>query len=230
MTYVTLGRGPCPTPRVRRNRRASPQVAEAARLSGYMVTGDNAINPFDASSTLGFSLKPPKWLRKASVAVRRNVTIKRVAIGAGAIIAAPFVLPALAAGGGALLAAGRAVGVPIARGAISLFKRNPSPGVNPNIYGPPDPGASLPPLTLPTGLPTPTGSGGGGPSTPGDFSPYGGGYGGGGGPSGGGGAPSVADQVSDPGAAPAAAGMGGGALLPLAIGVGVLMLMRKRGR
>jgi uncharacterized membrane protein YgcG len=236
MSYVTLGRGPCPTPRVRRNRRASPEVAEAARLSGYLVRGDNGVSPFPTADTLGFSLKPPKFIRKASVAIRRGVTLKRVAIAAGAVIAAPFVLPALAAGGSALLAAGRVGGGLLARGAVGLFKRNPSLPMDalrqaaqvPAGYSTTAPDA--PPLTMPTGLPMPiaaSSGGGGSPSAPGDFSPYGGGGGGG---DAGGGSPSAAQQLTDESTPPATAGIGGGLLLPLAIGAGLLLLTRKRGR
>lgn len=221
MTY--LGRA-CPPRRVGDARRASRQVMRAAQLDGYLIAGDNGIDPFAPHDTLGFSLKPPKWLRKASVQVRRNVTLKRAAIVAGAVIAAPFVLPALAAGGGALLAAGKAGGGFLAREAGRLFHRGtprpsdgPYPGPLPPYPSdtpypgplPPYPSSGSPPLTLP-----PDAGGGGGS------------YGGGGG-----GAPaSAAGDLTDETKKPATAGVGGG-LLPLALGAGALLLLsRKRGR
>ena len=84
---------------------------------------------------LGFSLKPPSWARKAVAAVahsvavnaaqlKKDTTITNVAkIGAGVVglLAAPIVLPALAAGagavGGALASGAGAIGSALATGA-----------------------------------------------------------------------------------------------------------------
>jgi hypothetical protein len=78
---------------------------------------------------LGFSLKPPKFIRKAATAIKKNVTLKRALVG-GAIVGAAFipgVAPAaLAIAKGAGRGAARA-----ARGIASLFKPKVAPGSTP---------------------------------------------------------------------------------------------------
>lgn len=102
---------------------------------------------------LGFSLKPPKFVRKAATAVKRAVTIKNVLkAGAvvGAVLAAPVVLPALASGaaaaggaivhgvasGAGLLARGVGAGARILGGsAAGLVRRKPFDKNNPASSG-----------------------------------------------------------------------------------------------
>lgn len=117
---------------------------------------------YQRADGLGFSLKPPKFVRKAAKAIKKNVTLKRALI-AGAVVGAAFipgVAPAaarlLTAGGKVVTGAGRLVGRGVKSaggGVIGLFKRRPgtaggsTPGINPSggfpgEYGPaPDTGA-----------------------------------------------------------------------------------------
>ena len=125
----------------------------------------------DASTGLGFSLKPPKFVRKAATAVKRAVTLKRVLIG-GAVVAGALVAgPAVAAG---LKIGARAVG----RGAGGLLKFGKkiaggmlSPGGGgeaspPADFAPPQvdiappmqPIAALPLPDAPVSMPPPSGS------------------------------------------------------------------------
>jgi hypothetical protein len=88
------------------HRRARPIAGGSAVLADYGNDG------------LGFSLKPPKAIRKAATAVKKAVTLKRVltagAIVGGAIVAGPAALAIGKAVGGAAIrgvgAAGRFVG------------------------------------------------------------------------------------------------------------------------
>lgn len=102
---------------------------------------------------LGFSLRPPKKVRKAFTAVKKAVTIKNVLkAGAvvGAVLAAPVVLPALASGaaaaggaivhgvasGAGLLARGVGAGARILGGsAAGLVRRKPFDKNNPPTTG-----------------------------------------------------------------------------------------------
>lgn len=81
--------------------------------------------------TLDFSLKPPKWARKAATAVKRAVTLKHVleagAIVGGAILLGPAIgvaaraaAPVLARGATALARGGLAVGRGIVKGGTAL--------------------------------------------------------------------------------------------------------------
>jgi hypothetical protein len=189
-------------------------------------------------SGLGFSLKPPKFIRKAASAIKRNVTLKR-ALVAGAVVGAAFipgVAPAaLAIAKGAVRAvvgAGKglvnAVGA-AERSAVNLFKPKPCAenviGYDANGYAIFDGSCGNQSSPAPTGQP----SGGGGGST-GDGTPpapgatgYPSGGGGGGSPAGGDG--------SDTGAsAPAAAGLGGPGIVPIAIGLGLLAMAMNQPR
>ncbi|HYM67750.1 MAG TPA: hypothetical protein VEW68_10695, partial [Patescibacteria group bacterium] len=108
-------------------------TVQAARAPNQMVPYLPALHTTTTLDGLGFSLKPPKWLKKAATAVKKAVTIKNVAkvaaITAGAIIAAPVLLPAaaavahVAAGGVGLLARGVGTGVGLLeRGAVGVGK------------------------------------------------------------------------------------------------------------
>jgi len=83
-----------------RNRRMAQSLN--LRSSGYGIAPDR-------DPRLGFSLKPPKWLRKAATKVKKQVTLKRALI-AGAIVGAGFipgVAPALLATSKGLFTAGK---------------------------------------------------------------------------------------------------------------------------
>lgn len=156
---------------------------------------------------LGFSLKRPKWLKRATTPPRwiRKAQVGR-AVGkvarialpiAAAVVAAPFVLPALATAGGAALTAGKALG-PLA---LSLLKKSG--------------GASAP---VDMGVPEVFAASGGGDSggaaasfdAPMPLAP--------------------ADAAGpDVDAAPAQAGAGNGALVIGALAVGALLLSRRKG-
>jgi hypothetical protein len=174
----------------RRARTASANYALPMAGQHYLSGGDDG---------LGFSLKPPKWVRKAATTIKKNVTLKRALIG-GAIVGAAFIpgvgpaaLAAARAVGGAAVrgisAVGRGIvgaGGAIEHGVVGLFKKKaPKYGPFPDQPDQPDQGTP----TTPSGNTpsTPSGGGGGTPSggggTYGPSPDQGGGssYGGGGG-------------------------------------------------
>jgi len=176
----------------RRTRTASANYALPMSGEHYLSGGEG----------LGFSLKPPKFVRKAAKsvghavgvaarAVKKNVTLKRALI-AGAIVGTAFIPgvgpAAMAAARGAAKYGAKAFhnilgrpAVAIAHGVEGLFKRKPgeTPGTPPiaepsGTYGPPAPTADQ-------------GGGGGGGGTYGPSPDQGGEPSGGGGSYGGGG-------------------------------------------
>lgn len=214
---------------VRRAKLERPRIRPVAQLGEY-------------EDGLGFSLKPPKFVRRAATAVKRAVTIKNVAKAAAvgaAIFAAPVLLPALAHGAvaaGGALARGAAAGAKFIRGsAAGLRHRSPKNGEK---NGPASTGAtwSDPPESQgPGAMP------GSGARTanisPGNTEAAGadGGSGGGYGYSGGGGdiaMPSAqAAPTSTEAAAPDIAGMTPGSSLPM-IGLaalGAMLLLKGSG-
>lgn len=178
---------------------------------------------------LGFSLKPPKAIRKIATAIKKKVTLKNV-LKVGAIVGATALIP----GALPLLARGAIGGAKLARGVVRYGMKNVksagnilrggSPG-SPPIVSPqasvpfpdlptpdmgPGPSATVsPPPSAPdygSGVPASSGGGGGGPSAAaGDESPI------------------QAD-------APAAAGIGGGTLPLLLLGAGAVYLASRRKR
>lgn len=104
-------------------RRATPASLTLARsrVRGMLpvtYTDLNGCPVNDGEVGLGFSLKPPKFIRKAARFVKKNVTLKRALI-AGAVVAGAVVA------GPALLAAGKAVAKGaggLARGAGGLIR------------------------------------------------------------------------------------------------------------
>jgi hypothetical protein len=169
---------------------------------------------------LGFSLKPPKWLRKASVAIRKNVTLKRT-LEAGAVVGAAFFAPAAVG----LLARGVVAGGKfLAPAATSLFRRleRGAAGGAPNV--PVDTG--VPGATAPTGVPidqAPSGGAG---------VPYGGGAptdgGGGGSMPGAGPVPSQMSEQTPVEASTSGSGMTG--LIVAGVGLIALMSIMKKKR
>lgn len=208
----------------------------APEMAGYLIPGD---------SGLGFSLKPPKFIRRAASAigkaatstyreVKHLATIKNIGIAAGALVAAPFVIPAITAGA-AFVGSGIASGAGLlARGALgagrlllpaagtaaagSLFSHGGGGGPTAAPIAP-NTAAPLPP---PDVTPSPIFSDGGG--------------GGGGGPmfaplssDASAGAPD-AGSSSDTAPTPTKAGLGGNGIALLAIGgLALWALSRKRG-
>jgi len=89
-------------------------VGRPPQMSRHVRIARHTIRPMQLTQTgLGFSLKPPKIIRKAVKAVVKNVTLKRVGIAVGAAVAvvtAPVWLPVVAAGAGAVAGAAGAVG------------------------------------------------------------------------------------------------------------------------
>lgn len=81
-----------------RARRPAPRIATAPVHAPISVAGPLALSGYDP---LGFSLKPPKAIRKAATAIKKAVTIKNVAkvaavVGTAALV--PGLLPAVAKG------------------------------------------------------------------------------------------------------------------------------------
>lgn len=138
-----------------------------ARFAGGRMPVRRVVMPQLESPGLGFSLKPPKKLRKAFKAVKKAVTIKNVlkvgaVVGAAALI--PGALPMLAKGavGGAKLLARGARGV--GRGAVGaerLVARGVRAVISPLTGGKNNPGGGaelvdlLPADLKPTGDPLP---------------------------------------------------------------------------
>lgn len=201
-------------------------------------------NPYTPTglSDLAFSLKPPKFIRKAASAIKKNVTLKRVLIGAAAVVAAPFVLPVVASGAG-LLARGVVSGAGLlARGAVGLVRGGTALGkdglplrsagsasslltslVNRKLASQDSAGAGPSSPTVPETAPAttaPTAPTAG--TTDNSGAMPGGGYSGGGG---GGAAPMPSTPGTDM-TTPEAAGPGPGSMvLPLVIGGGLLLAL-----
>jgi hypothetical protein len=239
MTYVaTSSMGAAARARLRRDRRSRNAIAALRRphpadlsrvhrfsrrspaISSVNYMGDCGVVPSNYCDGLGFSLKPPKRLRKAFKSVGRFVKKHETALLVGAgVLTAGLLAPAaaLAVGRGAL-AAGRFVG----REAMKLIPRGSSGGTGGTIPDPSDTGTPAPPAppaapSMPDlTLPAQTG-GGSSAAYPQD---YGAGAGGGA-PSQGGDTP-TSDQAVDTSTPPKQAGMnpvvviGGLALLGLA--------------
>lgn len=116
--------------------RRAAQVARGPRLPNTFMessnygTGRMNLEGFTRTlagcdDALGFSLKPPKFIRKAATAIKKNVTLKRALVG-GAIIGAAFI-PGVAP---AAMAVARGAGSGAARagrGLLSLFRGKPKP-------------------------------------------------------------------------------------------------------
>jgi hypothetical protein len=149
-----------------RSMRPALRIAQEQRtMEDVPMIATQALAGYDG---LGFSLKPPKSVRKAFRAVKRVVTLRNVAkvaaVGA-AVFAAPVVLPALvhaAGAGGALLARGLRSGASLL--ARELHRPSASgPGRDPGIGPDEAPSAPTPapgPAPAPT-QPAPAGGGGG---------------------------------------------------------------------
>lgn len=222
-----------PVARFARGRRAIPRVATPPMMPLALE-----------APGLGFSLKPPKALRKAAKAVKRAVTIKNV-LKAGAVVGAaaliPGALPAVAKGAigaGKLIARGaRGVGrgavgaerlvVRGARGAVNLItgggsKNNPSGGgVLPDLTVADLKQTADPIVAVAPAAPLPASAAP--PPEPAAVAPSAGGGGGAMGPA----QPEVGPEVE----APAQAGVGSSSALPLlALAGGGLLLMTMRRR
>jgi hypothetical protein len=185
---------------------------------------------------LGFSLRPPKFVRKAARAVKRNITLKRVLIG-GAIVGAAFipgVAPAamsLARGAGkygvrAIKGTGRLVG----KGARGIFGRKRK-----DVNKPGDDPTDTDSMDRPSGAPPGAADRSPGPfgPPPGDYSPAApgassaGGGGGGGGPVPSGAEPPDATEASATMTQPNGPGGFSAASLavPAMIGLGAIALL-----
>lgn len=239
-----------PQPGVARTRpRVGPAGPPAARVRSILAGGivrrtpirtPVQIGPTLAAapglSDLAFSLKPPKFIRKAATAVKKAVTLKNVlkvgaVVGAAALI--PGALPLLAKGavGAGKLAIG--AGKLAVRGAKGLAKGGasylvPRPKVGKNNMPVFDAGQAVVDAVTnatasaetPAAPPVPM-------STSTDPFAYGGTAGGGGGSS----LPSTPATASDPASEASTAGPGPGSLLiPLAIGTVALLAMSRRSR
>lgn len=121
--------------------------------NGVAVRGTHALD-FGAEhlGDVGFSLKPPSWARKAVTSVVKEVkhlaTIKNLAIVGGTLLAAPVVLPALAAGAGVVGTGLRVAGGFIAKeagGLVTGLLHHGSGGVPGVPFGPPAPSDSYNP-------------------------------------------------------------------------------------
>lgn len=223
MTYIRTGQTSGALPReIRHPRRIHPF---ARRDPLRQMFGPRRYTMGDCND-LGFSLKPPRKVRKF-IAKHKTALL----VGAG-IITAGFLAPgALLAVGRGALTAGKVVGrgaLRVGRQAVKLFPRGgpfETPGTFPRrpTSNPPP---SMPDLTLPGSSRPPAGSGG--------ASDQGGGYGGGGygggAPSygeGGGGGDTPDSAPADAGAPPAKPAIPGGIALA---GVGLLALMMMSGK
>lgn len=151
--------------------RTPGHVAKVARMVGYAgvhpgVITTSALEGYDGDE-LGFSLKPPKFVRKAFTAVKKAVTLKNVAkvaaIGAGVLVGAPIIAAAAPMLGKAVVSGAKglvSIGGKIAGG---IFGRGTPPIVEPT------PQPTDLPSTIPTTMPAPSTV----PMTPGaSASPY----------------------------------------------------------
>lgn len=227
-----------------RARRPAPRIATAPVHAPISAAGPLALSGYDP---LGFSLKPPKAIRKAATAIKKAVTIKNVAkvaavVGAAALV--PGLLPAVAKGalavgkvavGGAKMlgkgavAAERAV-VRNVGAAAGVFRPQPPRGTvgnDKNNPAPTQPGedamppvATTQPSDAPVGQPTPppVAQDAGGNYNPATGAPLSSGAAGG------------SPDDSPAATAPTQAGFGGMAV-PLAIaGVAAVLLLARKPR
>lgn len=234
-----------PVAQMHRARRPVARIATPAPISSPFAAA-----PLSGYDGLGFSLKPPKAIRKAATAIKKAVTIKNVAkaaavVGAAALV--PGLLPAVAkgalavgkaaVGGGKLLgkgavAAERAV-VRNVTGAARVFKPQPPRGTvdNKNNPAPTQPtGDALPPVATTTPSDAPIGQPAPPPVAPADvFGPDGASPSGGPTASGAGMTPATSDD-SAAATRPSQSGFGGMAPLAIAGVAAVLLLARKPRR
>ena len=228
------------------------QAINKARRRAMRPVANVMLNGVDQDAALGFSLKPPKKIRKAVAKAVKQVkhvaTLKnalKVAAVGGALLAAPVVLPALAhgvvAGGGMLLKGAKGAAGGLAKAATGLFRGGSKngPGPTQEVFE-----KVIPDLVQPDAGPAVSSA----PAAPAPIAPgpteaaaapafasssYGGDYGGGGG-GGGVSMPSaaVAPAGDSAGASesPQAAGISGASLPMLALAAaGLFMLSKSSG-
>ena len=139
--------------------------------SGSRLTSSLLSPPAPDDDGLGFSLKPPKFIRKAATAIKKNVTLKRALVG-GAIVGAALVPGLLPAAAKFAVGAAKAVqkgvskvGGMLSRPAAPVGTTPPivDPNPAPVLYGPPAPatdGGATAPMLGPTPTPSPAPGGG----------------------------------------------------------------------